>query len=77
MLDELKTKKRVRVFLKPCKPASRIVGFDAVGNLVVEVDAPATQNRANLAMLKLLKQSGLNAFLEKGHRGRYKTVRLK
>ncbi|MBW2987935.1 hypothetical protein DRJ48_01760 [Candidatus Woesearchaeota archaeon] len=74
--EELKGRSKLRVFVKPNKSSSRVIGFNENGELVVEVDEPATGNRANRALIKLFKDQRVNAVIERGHTSKHKTLRL-
>jgi len=79
-MDDLKAllanRDKVRVFLKPGKQNSRVVGFNEEAELVVEVNAPPIENRANKALLKLFKDNDIRAVIDSGLTSRHKTVRL-
>ena len=66
----------IKVKVKPNKKVSRFLGEEK-GVLIAEVSAPAVEGKANLALIRLFKKSGLKAEIVKGHTSRIKYVEIK
>lgn len=69
----------LRVFAKPGKKKSKIIGFDAARKaLVVEVGAPAEGNKANMELVKFIsKRLGKPVLLKSGFTGKEKVLLVK
>ena len=64
------------VLVKPNKRKNRIVGFNTKNELVVEIAAPPIENKANLALIELFKQQGLNVRIVSGLKSRRKRLEI-
>ena len=64
------------MIVKPNKHSNRIVGMDDLGRLIIELKAKPIDNEANIALIKFLKQEGLNVRIVSGFCRREKRLRL-
>jgi len=74
--DDWRTRQVLQVRIKPNAVTSQILGWDATTKtLAVAIAAPPVDNKANIALLKLLKQeTGRDAQLKTGATGKTKLI---
>ncbi len=63
----------IKVKVKPNKKISRFLGEEE-GIIIAEVNAPAIDGKANIALIKLFRKNGKKATIIKGHNSRIKYV---
>ena len=77
-IDNYIKKNKLKVVLKPNSNEDEIIKYDGVKNaLIISVKAPAVENRANLALIKLIKKkTKKRARIIKGLKSREKILEI-
>ena len=77
-IDNYIKKNKLKVVLKPNSNEDEIIKYDGVKNaLIISVKAPAIENRANLALIKLIKKkTKKRARIIKGLKSREKIMEI-
>ena len=77
-IDNYIKKNKLKVVLKPNSNEDEIIKYDGVKNaLIISVKAPAVENRANLALIKLIKKkTKKRARIIKGLKSREKIMEI-
>ncbi|MBS3146060.1 DUF167 domain-containing protein [Candidatus Woesearchaeota archaeon] len=77
-IDNYIKKNKLKVVLKPNSNEDEIIKYDGVKNaLIISVKAPAIENRANLALIKLIKKkTKKRARIIKGLKSREKILEI-
>jgi len=66
----------IAVKVKPNSPETKIIS-EAPGEMVIEITAPAEQNKANIELIKFLsKKFGKNVKIVRGLTSKKKTVEI-
>ncbi len=64
---------RIRVFVRPSRPRTRIVCVGEV--VVVDIDEPPERGKANAALVKLMRKAvGVRPEIVSGHKSREKVL---
>ena len=77
-IDNYIKKNKLKVVLKPNSNEDEIIKYDGMKNaLIISVKAPAIENRANLALIKLIKKkTKKRARIIKGLKSREKIMEI-
>jgi len=77
-IDNYIKKNKLKVVLKPNSNEDEIIKYDGMKNaLIISVKAPAVENRANLALIKLIKKkTKKRARIIKGLKSREKILEI-
>ncbi|HLC87341.1 MAG TPA: DUF167 family protein [Candidatus Nanoarchaeia archaeon] len=77
-IDNYIKKNKLKVVLKPNSNEDEIIKYDGMKNaLIISVKAPAVENRANLALIKLIKKkTKKRARIIKGLKSREKIMEI-